>query len=254
MAGPAEDMRDARRRWTRLYVGPYVASPVEDEDGLKACLALRREVFRKGQAEDRDRFDDFSCHVLLTDRRDDRPVACFRYRVLSAQDLSRSYTAQFYDLTALAGQVGQMADLGRIAVTQGAGRGDPDLLRLLLAALTRIALAEQVRLIFGCSSFAGADLACHAPALAWLRAHHRLPVAVTAWQAADCPVALADGSKVPPLLRSYLAMGAQVADEPVVDPALDTVHVFTALDLSRIPPPRARSLVRLTRMACRRAR
>ncbi|HQY44110.1 MAG TPA: GNAT family N-acyltransferase [Paracoccaceae bacterium] len=249
MAGPAEDMKDARRRWTPLYVGPYVASPVEDEDGLKACLALRREVFRKGQAEDRDRFDDFSCHVLLTDWRDDRPVACFRYRVLSARDLSRSYTAQFYDLTALAGQVGQMADLGRIAVTQGAGRGDPDLLRLLLAALTRIALAERVRRIFGCSSFAGADVARHAPALAWLRAHQRLPIAVAAWQAEDRPAALPDGSKVPPLLRSYLAMGAQVADEPVVDHALDTVHVFTALDLALIPQPRARSLVRLTRLA-----
>lgn len=249
MVGQAEQMNAARRRWEPLRVGFYVARQVDDEEGLKACLALRREGFRNGLADDRDRFDDLARHVLMTDQRDGRPVACFRYRVLSVQDLPRSYTAQFYDLAALAGRAGRMADLGRIAVTQGAGRGDPDLSRLLLATLTRMALAERVRLIFGCSSFAGAEVIRHAPALAWLRAHYRLPLAVPARRAAHFPATSADGRDVPPLLRSYLAMGAQVARDPVVDPALDTVHVFTMLEVARIPPPRARSLLRLTRMA-----
>lgn len=235
-------------RRATLVAGPYVARRVEDSDGLQACLALRRAVFRKGAADDRDRFDDLARHVLLTDRRDGAAVACFRYRVHRSGDLAQGYTAQFYDLAPLARHAGPMADLGRVAVAPG--RGNPDLLRLLLAALTWVALSEKVRMIFSCSSLPGADVVRHAPTLAWLQTHHALPRAVTARRAAPRPDGVSpDGRAVPPLLRSYLAMGARVGPDPVADPALDTVHVFTALDLAGVPAHRARSLIRLMRRA-----
>lgn len=238
-------------RRANLVAGPYAARMVEDADDLRLCLALRSAVFRKGVADDRDRFDDLAQHVLLTDRREGRAVACFRYRILPPGDLSLGYTAQFYDLAPLVRFGGPMADLGRVAVAPG--RGDPDLLRLLLAALTQVALTERVRVIFGCSSLPGANLARHAPTLAWLQTHHAMPLAVTALKAAPRPAYVPpDGRAVPPLLRSYLAMGARVGPDPVADPALDTVHVFTALDLAAVPVPRAHSLMRLMWMASAR--
>ena len=45
---------------------------------------------------------------------------------------------------------------------------------------------------------------------------------------------------MPPLLRSYLAMGGRVSDHAVVDRDLDTLHVFTGLEIGVIPPARAR--------------
>ena len=47
---------------------------------------------------------------------------------------------------------------------------------------------------------------------------------------------------MPPLLRSYLAMGGWVSDHAVVDAQLGTLHVFTGLEIRAIPPARARLL------------
>ena len=47
---------------------------------------------------------------------------------------------------------------------------------------------------------------------------------------------------MPPLLRSYLAMGGWVSDHAVVDPAMQTMHVFTGVEVAAIPPSRKRLL------------
>jgi putative hemolysin len=44
------------------------------------------------------------------------------------------------------------------------------------------------------------------------------------------------------LLRSYLSMGGWVSDHAVVDRNLNTLHVFTGLEIRSIPPARARIL------------
>jgi putative hemolysin len=43
---------------------------------------------------------------------------------------------------------------------------------------------------------------------------------------------------MPPLLRSYLVMGAQVSDHAVIDRQMNTLHVFTAIEVCAIPPAR----------------
>jgi hypothetical protein len=48
--------------------------------------------------------------------------------------------------------------------------------------------------------------------------------------------------RMPPLLRSYLAMGGWVSDHAVVDTDLNTLHVFTGLEIQAIPAARARAL------------
>lgn len=47
---------------------------------------------------------------------------------------------------------------------------------------------------------------------------------------------------MPPLLRSYLALGGWVSDHAVVDPGLQTMHVFTGVEIGAIPPARRRLL------------
>ena len=49
-------------------------------------------------------------------------------------------------------------------------------------------------------------------------------------------------AQMPPLLRSYLMMGGWVSDHAVVDRQLNTLHVFTGLEIKAIPPARARLL------------
>ena len=47
---------------------------------------------------------------------------------------------------------------------------------------------------------------------------------------------------MPPLLKTYLLMGGWVSDHAVVDRNLNTLHVFTGLEIRAIPPARARLL------------
>lgn len=228
-----------------LAAGAYMARTVWAATEIAGCLDLRRAAFRGGMGTDQDAFDPQSTHVLLTDRRDGQAVACFRYRVLEPADLAGCYTGRFYDLSPLAAEKGPLVELGRVAVAPG--RGDADLLRLLFAALTGMAVGARARLIFGCSSFPGADPRRHAAALAWLGAQPGQPVAIRARAAADIPEAAPDPAGVPQLLRSYLGLGARVGAEAVVDRDLDTIHLFTRLALADVPAARARTLRRLFR-------
>ena len=47
---------------------------------------------------------------------------------------------------------------------------------------------------------------------------------------------------MPPLLRTYLLMGGWVSDHAVVDRAMNTLHVFTGLEIAAIPEARKRLL------------
>ncbi len=103
-------------------------------------------------------------------------------------------------------------------------------------------------LLFGCTSFPGADPRPHLPALAYLAHRHLGPEHLRPLRRAPQAVALSGlpmpdrPPALPPLLRSYLAMGGWVSDHAVLDHDLDTLHVFTALDIAAIPPARARAL------------
>ena len=48
--------------------------------------------------------------------------------------------------------------------------------------------------------------------------------------------------RMPPLLRSYLMMGGWVSDHAVVDHEMNTLHVFTGLEIGAIPIARKRLL------------
>ena len=49
-------------------------------------------------------------------------------------------------------------------------------------------------------------------------------------------------ARMPPLLRTYLLMGGWVSDHAVVDRDMNTLHVFTGVEIGTIPPARKRLL------------
>lgn len=192
---------------------------------------------------DRDKFDPL-CRHLLVRTPPGALVACCRLQAFAQGcDLSGSYSAQFYDLSRLTALTGCRLELGRFCLHPA--HHDPDILRLIWGALTQIVDAEGVTLLFGCSSFAGADPGPHLQALATLR-HHIGPAACApgprAAERVDLPAGPGRVGGLPTLLRSYLAMGAWVSDHAVIDRHMDTLHVFTALPTARVPAARARAL------------
>ena len=235
-------------------MGRYSARLAETPADLARAMALRSQVFRarRGLAgNDGDRFDAVCLHVLVEDAATGALVCCYRLLPLvSGAQLSQSYAAQFYDLTPLQGYGGGMMELGRFCLHPD--HHDPDILRLAWGALARLVDARGVAMLFGCSSFDGADPVAHRAALALLRAGHLAP---RAWRLTprpgdyayarlitDPPDPRAGLLAMPPLLRSYLAMAGWVSGHAVPDADLDTLHVFTAVEVARIPPARARAL------------
>jgi len=180
-------------------------------------------------------------------------VCCFRVLPLpGGAAIGRSYSAQFYNLERLADFAGPMMELGRFCIHPD--WKDPDILRVAWGALTRLVDAQGVALLFGCSSFDGSEVACHAEALVLLKDGHLAPKrwlprvkAPNVFRFARALAARKPDLRramlgMPPLLRTYLLMGGWVSDHAVVDRDLDTLHVFTGLEISAIPPARARLL------------
>lgn len=229
-----------------LTRGIYTARLADGAQDVNLALALRHLCFRGGQGRsDHDRFDDACQHVLVAAGA--ALVACFRVQTFAkTQSLSDSYAAQFYDLAPLGSQARPMLELGRFCLHPD--QTDPDILRLGWAALTRLVDHTEAKLLFGCSSFAGADPVKHLPALGYLAHHHLGPETFRPMRLAPESIdlrRLACGKKtppLPPLLKTYLSMGGWVSDHAVLDRDLNTTHVFTALDIAAIPPARAKAL------------
>lgn len=231
-----------------LRLGRFALTECPDGAGSPA-QALRALCFRAGQS-DRDDLDPACRHFVVTT--EGNTVAAFRLMLLP--DMSRiaaSYSARFYDLSLLSRQSGAAIELGRFCLHPD--WHDPDILRLAWAGLTRLVDAASVRFLFGCSSFHGTDPAAHLDAFAHLARHHLAPAdcaPVRRGEAVDYPAltqarpldAKAALAALPPLLRTYLAMGGWISDHAVIDRDLQTMHVFTGVEIARIPPARARLL------------
>jgi len=242
-----------------LLKGRFQARIADGEGDLHAAQALRHAAFRAGQPGaaktglDVDAFDAICTHVLVEEIRNGTLVACFRLLPLTGGcEISRSYSAQFYDLEALSAYPGRMVEMGRFCIHPD--WRDADILRVAWGAMTAYVDREGVEMLFGCSSFYGTEAEGHLDAFAMLKEAHLAP---KRWlprvKAPDVfrfaqklrrtkPDARRAMLGMPPLLRTYLMMGGWVSDHAVVDRDLNTLHVFTGLEIAAIPPARARLL------------
>jgi putative hemolysin len=226
---------------------------------LRAAQALRYRAFIAGRgAADRpggietDDFDVRCRHVLVEEAATGQLVCCFRLLPLAdGGEIKSTYSAQYYELSALEAYDGRMVEMGRFCIDPEVT--DPDVIRLAWGALTRFVDAEGIEMLFGCSSFEGTDAKAYHDAFAMLKERHLAPHRW--WPKVKAPDVFRFARRLkrtpdrkramltmPPLLRSYLAMGGWVSDHAVVDRDLNTLHVFTGLEIRTIPAGRARLL------------
>ncbi|GLQ34796.1 ornithine-acyl-ACP acyltransferase [Amylibacter marinus] len=200
-----------------------------------------------------DEFDQECQHILIEDQRSDQLVCTFRYKVFSTgAALDGAYAAQFYGLENLWRFKQPMLEIGRFCVAEG--MGDPTILRLAWAHIGGIVDRENIGILFGCSSFDGIDVGKYAQSFALLQRRYLAPdqwrLGIKAPEVfhlnpAQLPQQLEPAvaqRDLPPLLRSYLTMGGWVSDHAVIDRQMNTLHVFTGLEVASVPPARRRFL------------
>ncbi|AHD01126.1 ornithine-acyl-ACP acyltransferase [Leisingera methylohalidivorans DSM 14336] len=234
-----------------LHKGCYRARLAAGPADVAAAQALRTLCFRTGAA-DCDAYDAACMHVLVEEARTGSLVCCFRLLLLeSGAELGRSYSAQFYDLEGLRAFRGRMAELGRFCIHPD--QHSADILRVAWGAVTALVDAKDVQMLFGCSSFAGTSAAEYLDTFAMLKHRHLAPPCWLPGVKAPDVFRFAAGLRprpdpklamlrMPPLLRTYLVMGGWVSDHAVVDARMNTLHVFTGLEIAAIPAARKRRL------------
>lgn len=242
-----------------LSRGRYKARQAETPQDVTRAQRLRHAAFiadtgaaPREEGLDRDSFDDICRHVLVEEVKTGTLVCCFRILPLKGgSEIGRSYAAQYYELSALESFDGPMVEMGRFCIHPD--YHDPDILRVAWGAMTRFVDETGVEMLFGCSSFHGTDADSYADAFAVLRDRHIAPkrwlpkvkapnVFRFAQRLRRKPDLKRAMLSMPPLLRSYLVMGGWVSDHAVVDRDLNTLHVFTGLEIRAIPPTRAKAL------------
>lgn len=248
----------------RFSRGLYHARLAETPKDVEAAQRLRHASFIaarsgavkdgvRGQGLDADHLDERCDHMLVEERKTGRLVCCFRMMPLgSGAEIDGTYSAQYYNLEALRDYPSPMVEMGRFCIDPALN--DPDILRVAWGAMTAYVDDNGVEMLFGCSSFEGTEADTYMDAFALLKAKHLAP---SRWlprvkapkifpfakrlRIGHPNMKLAIG-RMPPLLRTYLLMGGWVSDHAVVDNDLNTLHVFTGLEIKRVPKSRARLL------------
>ena len=204
---------------------------------------FRQKIFRDSEdGLDEDKHDLTSDHCLIFDKKNnDKLVLVFRSRTFSnMEDILYSYPAQYYDLTKLSALRVRPMEIGRLCVDPHTS--DPFLLLVAFKYLRSIVSSRQVDFIFGCTSFAGADNPQHLAALNSLEknqiASSSFPIKKKSSKIMEIKKNFIESQEsknannfLPPLLRFYLSLGGRVSDHAVIDKDLDTLHVFTYVNL-----------------------
>ena len=213
-----------------------------DANRIKA-QKFRQRIFRESKTGlDEDKFDKISDHCLIFDKQNnDKLVLVFRSRPFSSmKDILFSYSAQYYDLTKLARLPFKPLEIGRLCIDKRSR--DPFLLLTAFKYLASLISSSRRDFIFGCTSFPGADNPKHLASLSSLKKNQLTGTELSIKKKSDNILDIKkliclDKQKtannfLPPLLKFYLRLGGKVSDHAVIDRDLDTLHVFTYLDLN----------------------
>jgi len=238
--------------------GKYRARFASSKTDVLAAQSLRFKCFNlSNKAElDVDEFDIRCRHVLIENLESEKLICCYRIMIFdNGKEISSSYSSQFYDLKAIESYPDPMIEVGRFCVDPEII--DPSVALTAWAALAQIVDQNRTQLLFGCSSFAGVEKEKYLDSFALLRDRYIAPdhwrpktkAAKVFYYSKDL-IDKVDKKKallnMPPLLKTYLSMGAWVSDHAVVDFKMKTLHLFTGMEISKIPKRRKQFLLNLT--------
>lgn len=225
----------------------------ETEGELRAAQALRYDVFVRelgggGEMVDheagleRDRFDPFFDHMLVTDEAKGMVVGVYRLlRDDQAAQAGQFYSEDEYDLSTLKSSGRRLLELGRSCLHPDY-RGGTAMFHLW-SGLADYVEKNRIEILFGVASFHGTDPQELANPLAMLHHNHLAPpvlrVRSKKFQTMDL-VDVCDLDRrramveTPSLIKAYLRLGGFVGEGAYIDYAFNTTDVCLILDTARM--------------------
>lgn len=185
---------------------------------------------------DHDRFDACCQHLLVRDGLG-RIVACTR--LLTPEGARRTggfYSQTEFDLAPVLVLPGRFLEIGRTCVHPDYRNGAT--ISTLWSGLAAFVAEQRADYLIGCASIPlGADGGAVRALYAELAQRHLVPEPLRVKPHLPLPrhdgVACSEYA-VPPLLKAYLRLGAQIGGEPCLDPDFHVADVFILLASQRI--------------------
>lgn len=229
---------------------------------IEAARCLRHEVFAleggatpdrvgPGSGRDVDEWDERCDHVVVRDEVGDRVVGT--YRLLPperAAALGRTYGDGEFDLSRHAALRPGIVEAGRSCVHPDHRTGA--VITLLWAGVARYVLDAGHTHLAGCASVGLADGGATAAGLWDLLVRDRRLAPAGLWALPHVPFDVHVPARpsplvVPPLVRTYLGIGARICGRPAHDVAFGTADFYGLLAMSDIAPRILRHLLRSAR-------
>jgi putative hemolysin len=227
---------------------------------VQAAQALRYRVFYEEMGAtpdpasararlDVDLYDGVCDHLLVIDESLGEEGVVGTYRLLRqtvADAHLGFYSTGEYDLGPLERQArtaGQLLELGRSCVAPEYRTNAT--IGLLWRGIASYLKAHGIAHMFGCASLHGTDPDAHAAALSYLHHHHLAPPELRARALPEHRVCMdrlelgaydsrAAARSLPPLVKGYLRVGAQVGDGAFIDHQFNTTDIFVVMPVGAI--------------------
>lgn len=228
VARTAKERREAYQLRFRIF-------NIELNEGLDRAYAT---------GEDTDEFDPFCDHLLVHDESTGNVVGTYRLQTgASAQRNLGYYSAREFDFTPYESLAPKMVELGRACIHPDHRKYE--VLMLLWKAITHYAVARGARYLIGCSSVTSQDPAVGS---AMYQSLSRMLVAENLRTVPTEPFAFPMAEtelqvRLPKLLKTYLAVGANICGPPALDREFKTIDFLTLMDLENLSPTISKRLL-----------
>ena len=234
-------------------------------EAIEECQRLRYQVFAlemgaslESAAEqiDADSYDPFCRHLIVRETGSGAVAACTR--VLSDEDARQAggfYTQSEFKLGKFRSLTGRKLEVGRTCVHPE--HRDGSAITGLWLGLCEFMLSRHYRYLFGCASVDMSDGGHQAHAIyrdaqerglvnleLGVRPRTPLPPPGPAGQATVADLSASVRSILPPLLKAYLNLGAQVCGAPCWDRRFNVADMLVLLDRDRVAPRYVRRFFR----------
>lgn len=204
------------------------------------CKTLKRDI---------DTYDAVCDHLLVIDTEkgdEENPCVVGTYRLLRGNIAAATtgfYSEQEFDLINLIYAPEEILELGRSCI-DGDYRGK-GAMQLLWRGISEYIETNGIKIMLGCGSIHGTDLAQSEKVLSYLHHYHLAPKSIRPKALDDrfqnmnildkdaiCPDTIQ--SELPPLLKGYLRVGGYIGHGAVIDQQFNTIDVCIVVETENI--------------------
>lgn len=230
--------------------GDFQVKTVRSKRDLRQVQILRYDVFHREFKQkkfpfglDMDRFDAWSDHLVIVDRK----TGCFvgTYRLLLEGRSPYFYSETEFDMAPLKLLPGKKLELSRACIHSDYRNGV--VIGLLWRGLVQYIQAAGVDYLFGMSSFKSTEPEQIARVYHALLSEGNLDASVPCQPMghfiipnfhkhvdAVSQLGVSHSEMIPPLLKSYIRAGARVIGEPALDEEFKCADFVTLLEMSKL--------------------